>query len=109
MSKYRNQKVVFGNLKFDSKKERDRYVDLVLLETLDVISNLECQVKIALRCGGVDVKSKSGRRLSYRADFAYFEDGKRVFEDVKGYDTPLSSLKVAMVEAEYGYEIRIVR
>jgi hypothetical protein len=64
-----------------------------------------------LTCGGREVKSKSGRRLSYWVDFKYYdhETNKWRYEDVKGFDTPLSSLKIAMVEAEYGIEVEIVR
>lgn len=50
----------------------------------------------------------NGRRVTYRADFAYVEDGVRVVEDVKGTDTRVSALKRAVLEAEYGIVVRVV-
>jgi len=109
--KYRNTKCTHLGIKFDSLKERDRYVELHFLECNKLISGLVCQFKIELKCGGKNIKSKSGRKLSYWVDFTYWdhEQERQRFEDVKGCDTPVSSLKIAMVEAEYGYEIEIVR
>ena len=96
---------------FDSIRERDRYCELELLESVKVIRDLQCQVKMPLACGGTPVMSRKGRQLSYWVDFKYWDNELRRYryEDVKGYDTRLSSLKVAVVEAEYGIEIAIVR
>lgn len=79
------------------------------------ISQLEVQPKFPLRTGKRDIKIRSerypnGRRASYYGDFAYLtKSGKRVVEDVKGADTNISRLKRAIVEAQYGLEIDIVR
>jgi hypothetical protein len=96
---------------FDSIREFERYQELALLEKAKLIANLECQHKIPLTCGGRPVKSKKGRQLSYWVDFTYYdaELDKQRYEDVKGFDTPVSSLKIALVEAERGIEIEIVR
>lgn len=109
--KYRNKKVTFGELKFDSIKECNRYKELALLERAKVISGLVLQHKFPLTVGGKKVLSKKGRQLSYWVDFSYWdvEQARQRYEDVKGCDTPLSSLKVAVVEAEHGIEIEIVR
>jgi hypothetical protein len=76
-----------------------------------VIRDIQCQFVIKLTAGGKPVRSKKNRQLSYRADFKYWDNEQRRmrYEDVKGYDTPLSSLKVAVIEAELGIEIEIVR
>lgn len=44
-------------------------------------------------------------------DFKYWDVTERRmrYEDVKGYDTRLSALKVAVVEAESGIMVEIVR
>ena len=42
-SKYHNKKVIYKGIKFDSKKEMQRYKDLELLESTDYICNLELQ------------------------------------------------------------------
>ena len=107
--KYRNKKVVYNGIKFDSKRECERYKELSLLEQAGVISDLQHQVKFPLQCGGTPVKSKSGRRLSFWLDFQYQQDGETVYEDIKGFMPDKNMLKIAVVEAEYGIEIRIVR
>lgn len=81
------------------------------MEKAGVIRELKCQVRIALSCGGKPVMSKKGRQLAYIVDFKYWDNEKRRmrYEDVKGYATPLGNLKIAVVEAETGSEIEIVR
>ena len=114
--KYKNIKVVYDGRFFDSQRERDRYIELKLLEEAGEISKLRCQPKYKLRCGGTPVKIRSkgypnGRTATYSADFRYVDEasGKMVVEDVKGYDTPRSRLKRAMIEAEYGFQVVLVR
>lgn len=110
-AKYHNKKVHWEGMTFDSIREFERYQELALMEKAKVIRGLVCQHKILLTCGGKPVKSKKGRQLSYWVDFTYYdiEQDKQRYEDVKGYDTPLSMLKIAMVEAELGIEVEIVR
>ena len=81
MSKYHNRKS--GG--FDSLKEKKRYYELKLLERAGKIQGLECQVRFEL----IPAQYRDGkcveRRCDYIADFCYWEDGKFVVEDVKGY------------------------
>lgn len=44
--KYNNKKVVYDNIKFDSKKEMIRYTELKLLEKAKKIKDLELQKKL---------------------------------------------------------------
>ena len=44
-NKYHNKKVIVDNIKFDSKKEANRYNQLKLLEKANLISELELQKK----------------------------------------------------------------
>jgi hypothetical protein len=107
-AKYYNKKVTLSNgMKFDSIREAERYQELSLMERAGVIRELECQHKIPLTANGNPVTSKKNRKLSYWVDFKYWdiENERWRYEDVKGYDTPLSSLKVAVVEAESGGSI----
>jgi hypothetical protein len=110
-AKYRNKKVEWQGMKFDSIREFERYQELHILEKAKKISGLIHQHRIKLSCGGVPVLSKKGRQLSYIVDFTYwdYELDRQRFEDVKGYNTPLGDLKIAVVEAETGNEIEIVR
>lgn len=114
--KYGNEKVAVNGILFDSIREADRYVELKALERQRVIIDLELQPKYWLACGGEPVKIRSkkspnGRRCTYRADFRYVlrETGETYVEDVKGVDTEASRLRRAVVEAEYGVRIVIVR
>jgi len=113
--KYRNKKVEFDGHRFDSIRECERYKELTALERNGKIAELELQPKFWLKCGGKDVLMRSdrypnGRRCSYRADFSFIDDrGERHVEDVKGMDTNVSRLRRAMVEAEYGVRVEIVR
>ncbi len=100
-------------MKFDSIREFERYQELKLLETAGVISKLECQPVFKITVGGRPVMSKrrKGHQYEYRADFRYYDNEQdRVrIEDVKGYFTPLSVFKIAILEAETGTEVEIVR
>ena len=104
-AKYRNQRVQYGDQTFDSKRERDRYIDLSLLESAGKISNLRLQPRYILKCSGEPLRYPSGRKLVYVADFEYEEDGKVVIEDTKGYATNVYKIKRAIMEAN-GYSIR---
>ena len=44
-NKYHNTKVIYNGIKFDSKKERDRYIQLKQLHSLGQIESLELQPK----------------------------------------------------------------
>lgn len=86
------------------------------MEKAGLISELELQPKFQLKCGGESIllrskRYKNGRKASYRADFSYHDHdtGERIVEDVKGFFTPLSALKIGIVEAEYGVRVVIVR
>lgn len=96
---------------FDSIREFERYKELALLLKANVIKDLKCQVRIKLTAGQAPIMSKKRRQLVYVVDFKYWDIELRRYryEDVKGYNTPLGDLKVAVVEAESGIEVEIVR
>jgi hypothetical protein len=114
-AKYRNRKVIADGHKFDSVREHDRYVELKALRDNGKITGLELQPKYWLKSGKNDIKIRSerypnGRRTSYTADFVYIDDrGVTHVEDVKGMDTNVSRLRRAIVEAQYGIRVEIVR
>jgi hypothetical protein len=98
---------------FDSIREFERYQELANMEKAGVIRDVECQVKVSLTCGGAPVmsKRKKGHQYYYMVDFKYFDNEQERwrFEDVKGYNTRAGDIKIAVVEAETGTEIEIVR
>lgn len=85
--KYHNKKVVVDGMKFDSKKESQRFLELSLMQRGGYISDLQRQVKyILIPSQKIDGKVVE-REVSYKADFVYKDNttGKTVVEDVKGY------------------------
>ena len=94
-NKYKNEKVEFDGIKFDSKRERDRYMVLKDAERRGVISELKCQPKFTLipaqyheEAKQLKTKVKMVKKcdflaITYTGDFQYVKDGKIVVEDIK--------------------------
>ena len=101
MPKYHNCKTIVDGIRFDSKKEAKRYLELKILEKAGVIKELKRQVPYIL----ID-KSCYGRAIKYVADFVYLENGQLVVEDVKGVRTPVYKLKKRLMAEVYGIEIK---
>lgn len=99
-NKYNAKKTIVDGIKFDSKKEAERYKELRMLEDHYIINGLKTQVSFPLI-----KKSKYGREIVYKADFVYYENGKMVVEDTKGYRTPIYKLKRRILAEWYGIEI----
>ncbi len=111
-SKFGATKVAINGIKFDSKKEAERYQHLELLQRASVISNLQVHPIFKLIVKGVHI-------CDYEADFEYIrmEDSKRIVEDVKALGkkikgkkrfstkTPLYQAKKRLVKALYGINI----
>lgn len=83
-SKYRANKCVYDDIKFDSYRERDRYIELKLLEQAGTISDLKLQVKFELQ-PKYEFKGKTIRAITYVADFTYRDNrtNENVVEDTK--------------------------
>lgn len=104
--KYGNTKTEVDGIKFDSKKEANRWSELKLLAMAGKIRNLKRQVPIRCEVNGELV-------CKYIADFTYDEpidvaDWGFVVEDAKGFKTEVYKLKKKLVEALHGFEIREV-
>lgn len=87
MAKYHNKKTEHEGYTFDSKAEAARYRVLRLMQDAGEISDLELQPRFELLPAFIDASGTKHRAITYRADFAYIEDGRRVVEDTKGYQT----------------------
>lgn len=95
----------YNNVKthgFDSKKEFNRYQELLLLEKAKEISDIKTQEKFVLY-------GKGGSKIcTYKADFVYIEkDGTIVIEDVKSKATvtPVFRIKWKLLEDNYKDDI----
>lgn len=109
-AKYGNKKIEFDGYKFDSIKEFERYCVLKAMQKRGEISELTVHPKYKLSCGGSPVRYESGRQATYTADFKYQVPNREwVVEDVKGLDTDASKLRRAVLAAESGVRVVIVR
>lgn len=100
-SKYHAVKTVLDDVKFDSKKEAKRYIQLKQMERAGLIADLKLQVPFVLIN-----KSSYGREIKYIADFVYTENGIETVEDVKGVKTPVYRLKKRLMAERYGIKIK---
>jgi len=108
MNKYRNHRTVVGSLKFDSKREANRWGELLLLQRAGEIKDLARQVVLPIDIRGEHI-------CNYIADFQYYEKTKNwphpgeawtlVVEDSKGVKTRDYVLKRKLVKAIYGIKI----
>ncbi|NCC70650.1 DUF1064 domain-containing protein [bacterium] len=106
--KYNNKKVVYDNIKFDSKKEMIRYTELKILEKAKKITDLELQKKLIIQD---KFKTNQGviREINYIADFYYFDVDldKYVIEDVKSIKTKDFILKFKLILNKYDCVFRL--
>lgn len=108
-SKYSNVKTEIDGIKFASRHEAMRYVELKYLERTNHIRDLQLQVPFEL----LPKQMKDGkcveRAVKYVADFVYYDhDGNLVVEDAKGMRTELYRLKKKMMRYFKGIEIKEV-
>lgn len=121
--KYNNTKVEFDGIKFDSKKEMQRYLVLKTAEEKGLISNLQLQVRFELipavkeeYIEHLKTKDKIKTRtlqlpITYTCDFQYLKDGQLVVEDVKASPKMLPKefiLKEKLMFALKGIKIKKV-
>jgi len=99
--KYNAKKVVVDGIKFDSKKEAKRYIELKTLEKVGKIRELKLQPVFLLQ-EGFYRNGKAIRQITYRADFEYIDErGQRVVEDVKGVKTDVYKIKKKLFLKKY--------
>lgn len=89
---------------FHSAGEHRRWHVLKLMEKDGKIGSLERQVRFDITINGVKVGF-------WKADFAYFRDGKRIIEDFKSEATAEDKywrFKKKVLEAVFGFQIHEV-
>ena len=111
--KYHNTKTVADGIKFDSKLEAKRYLQLKEWEKEGRITGLELQPCFEL-VPAFEKNGKKWRKMTYVADFQYFScaEDKCIVEDVKGSEKVLTDVfRLKQKLFEYRYDeltIRIV-
>lgn len=81
-TKYKSSKCEYQGIRFDSRKEMNRYITLVNCLANNEISDLNRQVRYVL-IPKQKGKIKVEQPITYVADFTYLKDGELVVEDVK--------------------------
>lgn len=123
-NKYHARRVYRGGMWFASKKEADRYFQLLLLQRAGKITDLRTQVSYELvpaqyqeiptgtyyvrggRKGQEKVKRVCVEQsVCYVADFVYTEDGKLIVEDTKGVRTAEYIIKRKLMLHVHGIKI----
>lgn len=116
-SKYHAVKTTVNGIKFDSKKEAERYCELLQRQEDGEIKDLKLQPHFTLQEAFKTVDGESVKAIVYVADFAYREarmdDGGEwywplVVEDVKGVKTDVYSLKRKMMIERFGIVVKEV-
>lgn len=82
MTKYHNIPTAIDGIRFDSRKEANRFYQLRLLERAGEISNLRRQVEYELIPAQKTPAGRAVRPVKYVADFVYDDHGKMVVGDV---------------------------
>ena len=83
---------------FDSKAECIRGEELALLEKASEITDLRYQIPFVLN---------KSPKITIKIDFCYLEQGKRIYEDVKGVLTRDSRTKLAWLKEKYGVDVKL--
>lgn len=102
-TKYSATPTVVDGLRFDSKREANRWCELVAMERAGLITDLRRQVRYPLRIG-----TAYGTFVicTYVADFTYTHPERgHVVEDSKGFRTREYRLKAKLFAAIYGGDI----
>lgn len=110
-SKYGNRVTYVNGVKFDSKREAERYTVLLVRLNTGEISRLKLQPEFTITEAYVMPDGRRVKAQRYRADFSYvLPDGREVVEDVKteGTKTRVFINKQKLVYEKYGIEVQLV-
>jgi hypothetical protein len=105
MSKYKNKKVAYKNILFDSGKEMKHFIYLESELKKGNITDLKTQVRFEIL-----PKTKKFRAINYIADFTYWKNKDLIVEDVKGYrkGPAYAMFKVKQKLMYYMHDIEVI-
>lgn len=103
-NKYKNKittRIVNGKIhKFDSKKEAEFYDELFKKLKAGLVKNITLQKSFDL-IPTLKHHGKTLRKITYKLDFVYEEDGVKYAVDVKGYSTDVYKIKKRLFIMNY--------
>ena len=102
MNKYKNIEKTIDGIKFSSKLEAKRYIQLKLLQQTGEIQGLEIQKEFVLQ-PSFTKNGKKIRAIKYIADFVYYDNKRKktIIEDTKGIRTEGYKIKKKLFEYKY--------
>lgn len=114
--KYRNVKTEENGIKFDSKKEAKRYLELMARREAGEIDDLRLQVNFTLQEGYTKPDGERVRAIVYKADFTYKKrdaNGRYtlyIVEDVKSKATKTRTyeIKKKLMREKFRIEVQEV-
>jgi len=107
--KYGNKPTEVNGIRFASKHEALRYVELQYLLRTGEIKDLRLQVPFELIPKQMEHGKCVERAVKYVADFVYEDqNGNLIVEDAKGFRTDVFRLKKKLFRSVYGIGIREV-
>lgn len=115
-SKYHNIKTEVNGIKFDSKKEAKRYLEMMARQEAGEIDDLRIQVNFTLQEGYTKPNGERVRAIVYKADFTYKKrDGNGgytlyIVEDVKSKATKTRTyeIKKKLMREKFRIEVQEV-
>lgn len=105
MNKYHNKPTTVYGIRFDSRKESERFLILQCMLHNGEITNLRRQVTFELCPAQTLPSGQKLRNIQYRADFVYEKNGKTIVEDVKGLKTREYIMKKKLMYRVHGIEV----
>ena len=100
--KYHAESLTIDGHRFDSLAEAKRYGELHMLQMTKAIETLIVHPKFPIYIAGTKI-------CDVVLDFQYVKDHQFIYEDVKGFDNPLSRLKRKLLEAVYGFKVSVIK
>ncbi len=92
-------------IEFDSELECKRYEYLLEKQKQGLISDLNHHLKIQLLPSFENYNGDTIPPITYNVDLTYEENGKRIFEDVKGYSL-LTDTRFEVLKSMFDYKYR---
>ena len=93
-TKYHNVEVEFKGIRFKSKKEQRRFLELYQLYKAGAITDLKLQPQFTLIESYIKPSGEKVSGMKYTADFSYLRDGQLFVEDVKSKVTKTTDYKI---------------
>lgn len=108
--KYNNQPTERNGIKFDSRKEANRYEELMFLRQAGEIDNLKLQPQFTLQESYMTPEGERVRAIRYVADFSYTQGSQMVVEDVKSKATATAQYKMKkkLMQERFGISVKEV-